>query len=260
LIIKQYCLFEKEGKVENILQKLIERGNHLVSQPYKKIEFTKNNECNELLNDLTEFPQAFVLGCLMDRQMKAERAWEIPCKIHGILNGFEIEDLYQLKLTDIKNIFETNNLHRFNETMSKIFYLAIERIQHKYKGDVSDIWNRNPGSASVVRKFLEFYGCGQKIATMATNILYREFKIPMKDCYSIDISPDRHVAKVFKRIGFAQKNDKQNTIIYIARELNPEYPGIFDLSCFEIGVKWCKTRKPHCEECYLSEQCPKPNH
>ena len=64
--------------MDNIVQKLIERGNHPVSQPYKKIAFTNNNECIELLNDITEFPQAFVLGCLMDRQIEAERAWESP--------------------------------------------------------------------------------------------------------------------------------------------------------------------------------------
>ncbi len=243
--------------MDKLLQTLKKRGHDLVSQPYKKIEFTKNEESDNLLNDLERYPHAFVIGCLMDRQIRANRAWLIPYKIKKILNGFKIQDLYQLKLSDVREIFKTNTFHRLNEDMAKIFYLAIEKIQHKYDGNASKIWEKNPSSATVVRKFLEFYGSGPKISTMAANILYREFKIPMKDCYSIDISPDRHVDRVFKRIGFAQKNDKRETIIYIARDLNPKYPGIFDLSCYEIGANWCKPKNPRCENCYLFQLCPR---
>ena len=240
-----------------LLKELINKGLYLVSQPYKKIEFSNNEESDNLLNDLKRYPHAFVIGCLMDRQIKAERAWLIPYKINKILNGFKMRDLYQLKLTEVIEIYRTNKLHRFNDEMAKIFYLAIEKIYYKYGGNASKIWENKPSSASIVRKFLEFHGCGPKIASMATNTLHREFKIPMKDYYSIDISPDRHVNKVFKRIGFVEKKAKRETIVYLARELYPEYPGIFDLSCYEIGVKWCKSKNPICENCHLFQLCPR---
>jgi len=242
---------------EKIVEILIRRGKELLEQPFKKIEFTKNSEADNLINNLEEYPHAFVLACVMDRQIKAERAWLIPYEISKEIGGFEFPKLQRLTLEQIKEVFKRKNLHRFNDTMAENFYLAIQRMHTGYKDDASSIWANNPGSATVVRRFLEFKGVGVKIATMAANILARDFKIPMKDYICIDISPDVHVRRVFKRLGFISREAGNDELIYCARELNPEYPGIFDLSCWEIGRSWCKSKNPDCEDCYLEEYCPK---
>ncbi|MDL1957683.1 MAG: hypothetical protein LWW95_11665 [Candidatus Desulfofervidus auxilii] len=52
---------------EKIVRILIEKGKELLNQPYKKIEFTGNPEADALLNDIKNFPHAFVLACIMDR-------------------------------------------------------------------------------------------------------------------------------------------------------------------------------------------------
>jgi len=72
---------------------LIERGEKLLAQPYCRIEFTDNNSANDLLNDLEDYPHAYVLACVMDRQIKAERAWLIPYEISSELGGFEFPRL-----------------------------------------------------------------------------------------------------------------------------------------------------------------------
>jgi len=59
----------------NIVQTLIKRGNELFNRPFEAGDFTGNKDANDLLNDLTHFPHAYVLACLMDRQVKAERAF-----------------------------------------------------------------------------------------------------------------------------------------------------------------------------------------
>ncbi len=66
---------------EKIIKVLKEKGNELFKKPPKNIKFTKNKEPDKLLNNLKDFPHAFVLACLMDRQIKAERAWLIPYEI-----------------------------------------------------------------------------------------------------------------------------------------------------------------------------------
>lgn len=242
---------------EKIVKILIRKGKELFNQPYKKIEFTKNPEADNLLNNLKEYPHAFVLACIMDRQIKAEKAWLIPYKISKEIGTFKFSKLLSLKLSEIKKIFKRKNLHRFNEVMAENFYFAIQKIHKDYNDDASNIWKDRPKSATIVKRFLEFKGVGIKIATMAANILAREFKIPMKDYICIDISPDVHVKRVFKRLGFISKDGDNDELIYAARELNPKYPGIFDLSCWHIGRYYCHPKNPDCNNCYLNKYCPK---
>jgi len=247
-------MINSKEKVVNIL---IEKGNELFKQPYKYIEFTKNKESDKLLNNLKDFPHAFVLACVMDRQIKAERAWLIPYEISEEIKDFKISQLLKINQGDMVEIFERKNLHRFNKVMGKNFYLAIKKIHNNYQDDAFNIWKGNPRSATIVRRFLEFDGVGIKIATVAVNILARDFKVPMEDYINIDISPDVHVKRVFKRLGFISKNASNDDLIYCARELNPMYPGIFDLSCWEIGRNWCRPNKTICEKCYLNDYCIK---
>lgn len=242
---------------DKIVQILIKRGNELLNLPYKKTEFTGNDKADDLLNNLDKFPHAFVLACVMDRQIRAERAWLIPYQLSQEIGGFEFERLIKLELDTLKAIFKSKSLHRFNDTMAENFYHGIKLIHSKYSGDTSKIWKGNPRSATIVRRFLEFKGVGVKISTMAVNILTRDFKIPMQDKLCIDISPDVQVKRVFIRMGFISKEASNDELIYCARELHPEYPGIFDLSAWEIGRNWCRPHNPDCKNCYLNEHCPK---
>jgi len=238
-------------------QVLIEKGESLFNAPRKTSTFVSDREANLLVNDIDNHPHAFVLACLMDRQTKAERAWSIPFKVQQIIGDFRFSTLQKTTSEQWQQIFTNNNLHRFNEVMSKIFYMGIQRIANDYNCNASNIWTGKPSSATVVYRFLEFYGAGQKIATMAANILAREFKIKMSDYYSIDVSIDTHVTRVFKRTGLVPKDASYELLIFKARELNPEYPGVFDLSCWEIGRNWCKVSKPDCNNCILNQHCMK---
>jgi len=173
------------------------------------------------------------------------------------LGGYDFGILYNSRLEDIKDIFKKYSLHRFNEKMAINFYLAVGRINDIYNGNAANIWNDNPLSTTVVRRFLEFSGVGIKISTMAANILVRNFKVHLKDHTCIDISPDVQVARVFRRIGFIPKDATRELLIYTAREIYPEYPGIFDTICWDIGKNWCRPKNPKCWQCYLEKYCPK---
>lgn len=251
------ALIGEKLREEEIRDRLVEHGQTLFHAPSQLIPFTKVPEADALLNDLINNPHAFVLACVMDRQIKAEKAWLIPYRISEKLHGFSMTALSLLSLADVNRLMKhPEPLHRFVDKMSGAFYSGIQRIATTYSGDASRIWAGRPSSAEVVYRFLEFDGVGPKIGSMATNILAREFKIPFADYFSIDISADVHVRRVFSRLGLCSDNATVEQVIYKAKALYPEFPGMMDLPCWEIGRNWCKARGPDCAGCYMRDLCP----
>jgi hypothetical protein len=181
--------------MDTIIANLIQKGEDLLNKPFVPIKFTKEEIIDDKLNDIINYPHHFVLACIMDRQIKAERAWGITYIICEKINDHSFKGLQKLSQKEILNFFQENNLHRFNKIMANCFYNGIQRIHNYYQDNASLIWKENLHSATIVRRFLQFDGIGIKIATMATNILARDFKIPMKDKICIDISPDVQVKK-----------------------------------------------------------------
>lgn len=219
------------------------------------VHFVNEPEANAFLNDLERYPHAYVLACCMDRQIKTERAWMVPVKVRDIIGIFSMKALAEISENEYQRLFEDNSLHRFNDKMGSVFYSAVQRIATEYNGDASKIWADKPSSASVVYRFLQFDGVGVKIATMAANILARQFRIPFSDYHSIDVSPDIHVRRVMRRIGYVDNHAADESIIYKARELCPEFPGISDFSLWEIGRKWCHPKRSDCENCIVKSEC-----
>jgi endonuclease-3 len=239
-----------------IRQRFVERGEILFRAAREFKKFTGNTAADTLLNDLEVHPHAFVLACVMDRQIKAEKAWIIPHRISERLGTFSMQELVKLTRQQVTDLMsKPERLHRFDK-MSELFHLAIQRIANQYSGDAAGIWKGEPSSAEVVYRFLEFEGIGPKIATMAANLLARIFKIPFADYFSIDISADVHVRRVFGRLGLCPSDASIEQITYKARALHPTFPGIMDSPTWEIGRQWCSPQNPKCNSCYMNDLCP----
>lgn len=224
-------------------------------------EFTGIAEADSLLNDLETCPHAFVMACVVDRQIKAERAWAIPyalaTKLHEQGRDFSMDTLQSLDVDAFVALMTSPvPLHRFPNNMARYLHAAVQRIADEYAGDASLIWSGSPPSAVVVNRFLQFKGVGQKIATMATNILVRHFRIPLSDYYSVDVSLDVHVRRVFMRLGLVGPSASAEELIYRARAMSPDYPGLVDLPAWEIGRTWCHPTDPECHACSMSDLCP----
>ena len=248
-------MMTNESKIKD---RLVKHGNMLFKAPHEPIiQFTKHDEADCLLNDLTNHPHAFVLASVMDRQIRAERAWLIPFRFMEKLGNFSMETLLKQSESDIRNLMSNPEpLHRFVDIMSGFFFKAIRRIEEQYGSDASRIWSGKPSSANVVYRFLEFDGVGPKIASMDANILAREFKVEFSDYFSIDVSADVHVRRVFWRLGLTPKEASVDQLIFRARGLHPEFPGLMDFPAWEIGRNWCRPKKRDCDECYMNDLCP----
>ncbi|MDE2135074.1 MAG: iron-sulfur cluster loop [Alphaproteobacteria bacterium] len=242
---------------DGIRKLLVEKGKEELEAPWRPYPFTKDKDADKLLNDLKHYPHAFVIACICDRQMKAEKAWLVPYLLQQRIGTFEFSSLCALAIENLKHhMGKPTSLHRFTPTTAKNIHSALALIAHRYGGDASGIWKRKPSSAEVVYRFLELRGVGVKIATMAANILARTFKVKFRDYYSIDISPDVHVRRVFTRLGLMREKAPNEELIYRARALSPEFPGLLDSPAFEIGRNWCRPKKRMCGECFMREECP----
>ena len=206
--------------------------------------------------DLDECPHNFVLWCCMNRQIPVERVDEIPKRIRKRLGGFEIERLAATSLDEYREIFAAEKLHRYNDIMAEVWFRAVRRIVTQYGGDASRIWAGRPTSAEVVRRFLEFEGVGVKIATMAANILARDYRVPMADLRGIEVSPDVHVRRVLGRMGLTAPDASIAESLAAARRLSPDYPGVIDLPLWLIGRDRCRPDRPDCGACPAREACP----
>ena len=251
-----------------IKAKLLKLGQEKRDEPEKyRVHFSKDVNADNFINNIKDYPHAYVLACLMDRQIKAEKAWEIPYRIKQLLGTFEINGLLCYDESFYVELFQRYKLHRLTKEMGKIFFRGVCRINNDYAGNAANIWYGQPSSAAVVYRFLQFSGGGIKIATMAANILVRQYGILLSDYASIDISPDVHVRRTMKRLGLVHEiklaNGKPDLhkinelIIYTAREINPEYPGIIDYSLWDIGRKICHPQNPECHLCDMGDICPK---
>jgi hypothetical protein len=108
-----------------IRDRLVEHGQTLFRAPKQLIQFTRDTKADALLNDLTNHPHAFVLACVMDRQIKAEKAWLIPYRISEKLGGFSMATLSALSRVDVKRLMtEPEPLHRFVDMMADHFHSA----------------------------------------------------------------------------------------------------------------------------------------
>ena len=236
---------------------LVGRGRQELEASRRVPLFTEDKRANALVTDLRRHPHAFVIGCIMDRQIKAERAWEIPYRIQERLGSFEFRKLRRLSEAQITRLIRRPTpLHRYPATMGKNMQAALALIADKYGGDAGRIWRGRPSSAQVVLRFLEFPGVGPKIATMAANILARQYKVPLKDYYSIDVSVDAHVRRVLTRLGLVAAGASLEQVVYAARAISPEFPGLIDSPAFRLGREVCRPQNPRCGECYLKRYCP----
>lgn len=208
-------------------------------------------------------PYLFVLGCVMDRQIKASKAWQIPKDIekHFMVNSFK--QLQKVPPSEITKYFIKKKPHRFNAKMANCFNEAVKKIHIQYKGDAALIWKEVKSAETVIYRFLEFKGIGPKIATMAVNLLDQQDVLPANfNRSTIDISPDRHVKKVMTRLGLISKSASVNQmifktkVIFKAREIYPPFPGLLDLPFYDVGKNYCHTNKePQCQDCPLSLHC-----
>jgi len=201
----------------------------------------------------------FLMATILDQGVGFEKAWEGPKILEKRLGHSVPNSISQMSVVDLARVIRSpKSLHRFPNQMAKYLKKSCKLLATKYNSDFRNVWKDLNSSQTyqVIERLIDFYGIGQKKATMATRILWELGPLSGFDTKQIDISLDRHVVRVFLRTGLVDKEEPFE-ILYVARQLLPDFPALLDPPSWKIGKDFCHRSDPHCDLCPLCEPCPK---
>ncbi len=201
-------------------------------------------------------PFAFLIAVAFDRGMPWQKAWRIPAEIdhEGCLDPALLASMSEtdlIGLLDRLTVRPRYGAKQGAKTLSDAARLVCER----FGGDAGAIW-RESSPAEVEKTLQEIHGLGTGIASMTTRILRDDFDYFRGQERQIDVKPDVHLVRVFRRIGLID-DDSANQAVRTARLLNPEFPGALDWPAWRIGQLWCHPTEPDCAQCPLTRDCAK---
>ena len=201
-------------------------------------------------------PFAFLLAVAFDRNMPWEKAWRIPTEIdrQGCLDPALLAAKDETELVGLVKRLAVQPRWGAAEG-ARTLSDAAKLVQERFGGDAGAIW-RDASPAEVEKTLQEIHGIGAGIASMATRILRDDFGCFSGQERQIDVKPDVHLVRVFRRLGIID-DDSANEAIRAARRLNPEFPGALDWPAWRIGQLWCRPKDPNCAQCPLTGDCAK---
>jgi len=207
---------------------------------------------------IEENPFAFALAAVLDRGTKSEIIWTIPYDLKARIGELTPQLFVSMPQGELKELFRSlPNKPRYITDAPRTVKELAQIVMTEYNGDTEKIW-RDQTAGHVKSVFRRIFGVGPGIASMIVLLLEKCYKINFLDLdhKNMDVKPDVHVVRVFRRLGFTNTSDPNEALLK-ARILNPEYPGALDGPLWIIGKKWCDQYNPKCATCVLSAVCPR---
>ena len=201
-------------------------------------------------------PFAFLIAVAFDRGMPWQKAWQIPAEFDR-LGCLDPELLAAMSEADMIGLLDRLAIRpRYGARQgAKTLSDTARLVWQQFGGDASSIW-KDSTPAEVEKTLQQIRGVGPGIASMATRILRDDFDRFRGQERQIDVKPDVHLVRVFRRAGLID-GDSADQAIRTARRLNPQFPGELDWPAWRIGQLWCHATNPNCGQCALTKDCAK---
>lgn len=230
-------------------------GGRLASEGAAQVgeRFTDLEAADELVRCS---PEAFLIGVLFTQGIPAERAWAGPYLLSQRLGHLDLRRLATERDAVAAAVAQPPALHRFKNTVAGWISDMAAMLLDRWDGSAARLWADHPSAAELRRRLEEFPGIGRKKAAMAVELLVRCFDASVCDLSGGTVAYDTHVRRVFLRSGLVD-SDTPDEVDRAAREASPASPSTIDLPAWLIGRQWCRPTDPHCDECWLANECPR---
>jgi len=159
----------------------------------------------------------------------------------------------------IRNGNDGKAFHRYWKTFSRLLPETASYMLEKHEGDARNIWENIKDPKVIEYRFDEIPLIGPALAKMAVILLVKNYGIiTEKKAYrKLDVKPDIHVTRVFKRSGIVDINGTIEDVLEAARGWSPDDPSLLDTAAWNIGLNWCHATSPECQKCLIGSYCLK---
>ena len=192
----------------------------------------------------------FMLGCILDWQMKAEQVWENARRFADD-NLEDPDDLWDVIIAirkwNSKTVWRRYGLHRFPEAHKRVQRIGKEIVKY-YNGDARKIW-KNQAPDEILNRLIGMR-VGPQISRMIIGALYDTKQISGAG----DLKADIHVRRVLGRV-FTGEVVSADDAHRIAKQIEPRKSWKLDAPLYRLGQSKCKKTNPDCEDCYLLKKC-----
>jgi endonuclease-3 len=165
----------------------------------------------------------------------------------NLSNKFEItpEALAKAEASQIEECLKTAGLYR---QKTKTIKQVSQIVHEKYGGDLNRILELPIEEAR--EALLQFSGVGPKTADVLLLFSGQKPTIPV----------DTHINRVSKRLGLAPANGDYEAVRISLQSLfeSKDYLAVHVLF-IQLGRRYCKARRPLCNECPVNANCPSRN-
>jgi len=195
----------------------------------------------------------FLLGSILDYQMRAEVAWENARRLAEDILGDPDNLWHKIARLSRRNWMSRRrkySLHRFVQGHERVWTIG-KRVVQQYEGDARKIWSNQ--SADTVLCRLTDLGVGEQISRMIVGALTDTRRITGKGDVKIDIHVRRVLGRVFWGNGLSLADEGK--VSEITHAMHPQNPWLLDRPLYLLGKQQCHAEKPECSSCYLAAEC-----
>lgn len=141
------------------------------------IRFTEDEEANRLL---AEDPNAFLIGVVLDQQIKTEKAFAGPAELRRRLGHLDPAKIAEMDQDEFLEIFRDKPaIHRFPASMGKRVQDACRTLVEDWQGDASAIWQDAPDAKTAMKRLSRLPGVGKAKQQLMVMLLGRYYGVEL---------------------------------------------------------------------------------
>ena len=149
------------------------RDLHPDYAPPDSLELTEDPEANRLV---AQDPVAFLVGWILDQQVKVQHAFAGPLTLQRRLGHLDPAHIAAMPVQDFVDVMVAKPaVHRYGGAMGKRIHACMQHIVDEYGGRAERIWLEAPDYATLRRRLLEVPGFGKGKVPAVAGMLARRF-------------------------------------------------------------------------------------